>query len=255
LTPLKKEFNLKVVAKEMSFKDHISELRKRLTWSLLTIGILSVASFVYYTPISTFFLAPFNASLNHGASINVNSIYEGFFVKIKLSMVSGFILSLPMIVFQLCRFILPGLNRTEKKWVMVVIVCSSILSIASTYLGYAIVFPTVMSYLLTSQFVPENINILLNYHENLRYIISFLTASILIFQSPIVLCFLLAKNCITRQQLLRNARWFIIGILVASAVITPPDIFSQLSLSIPLIGAFFCCLLIAKLMHWGNSKC
>ena len=81
---------------------------------------------------------------------------------------------------------------------------------------------------------------------------SFLFAGIIIFQSPILLAFLLAKNIITRQFLLSNARWFIISIIILAAMITPPDIISQLSIAIPLIGCYYLCILIAKIMGWGK---
>ena len=240
---------------EMPLTNHLDELRKRMIISIITIATMSAIAFSFYTPISTFFLAPFTPSFSNGATMNVNSIYEGFFVKLKLSILAGIIASLPMILFQLCRFIVPGLKPTEKKWFFVTIVASSLLSICSTYLGYALVFPYVVNFLLTRAFIPENINILLNYHQNLSYIIAFLLGGIIIFQSPILLSVCLAKNIVTRRFLLQHARWFIIGIITTSAIATPPDIFSQLSLSIPLIICYFGCIALAKIMGWGTSPC
>ena len=243
------------MSNEMPLTHHLDELRKRMIICAISILLLSGLAFAFYSPISSLFLAPFTPSLHNGATINVNSIYEGFFVKIKLSVLGGIIASLPILLFQLCRFILPGLKSSEKKWVFIIIIVSSILSICSTYLGYAIIFPYVVSFLLTASFVPENINILLNYQQNLSYIISFLMGGIIIFQSPILLTLLLAKNILTRDYLMKNARWFILGIIITSAMVTPPDIFSQLSLSVPLIGCYFICIILAKIMGWGATKC
>jgi len=243
------------MSNEMPLLAHLNELRKRILWCLLFIGILSSGALLIYPTISSLFLTPFNTSIMNGASINVNSIYEGFFVKIKLSILSGCIASLPIIVFQTCRFVLPGLKKNEKKWLFIIIFFSSFLSIGSTYLGYAIVFPYIVSYLLTTSFIPETIQILLNYQENVSYIISFLAGSIIIFQSPIILTVLLAKNILKRHDLIKNARWFIIGIIIISAIATPPDIFSQLSLSVPLMLCFFGCIIFAKFMGWGDDRC
>ena len=198
-------------------------------------------------------MAPFSDILTTGATINVSTIYEGFFVKIKVAILGGVVGSLPIIVYQLCRYIIPGLKAAEKKWLFVIIVTSSLLAITSTYVGYGVVLPYVVTFLLNEQFIPDNINILLNYRQNLNYIMSFLIGSIIVFQSPIVLAVCLANNIITRRFLLQNARWFIIGILITSAMVTPPDIFSQLSLSLPLIIFYFCCILMAKLFGWGND--
>tara|TARA_Y100001935_G_C17309454_1_gene514751 strand:- start:37 stop:768 length:732 start_codon:yes stop_codon:yes gene_type:complete len=243
------------MTKEMPLTHHLDELRKRIIISILTILFLSVIGFLLYTPISTLFIAPFEPGLTNGATMNVNSIYEGFFVKLKLSFLAGIIGSLPMIIYQICRFIIPGLKSGEKKWLFITIVASSLLSIGSTYLGYAIIFPYVVTFLLNSAFIPENINILLNYQQNLSYIISFLLGGIIIFQSPIVLTVCLAKNIITRRFLWHNARWFIVGIITTSAMVTPPDIFSQISISVPLIICYFFCICLAKIMNWGEEKC
>ena len=161
-------------------------------------------------------------------------------------------LSLPFILFQICRFVLPGLKPGEKKWMIILLFASSILRIFSTYVGYAIVFPYIVTSLLQTAFVPDNIHVLLNYNENLSSMIAFLVGGIVVFQSPILLMVLLAKQWITRRYLLKNARWFIVGIVVCSAIVTPPDIFSQLCLALPLVGCYFACILLAKIMGWGQ---
>mgnify|MGYP001464615096 CR=1 FL=1 len=241
------------MSKEMTLIQHLLELRSRLLICIITILVMSAIAFTFYTEISQVFLHPFAAVLTNGASINVNTIYEGFFVKLKLAVLGGICLSLPMILFQICRFILPGLKRKEKKWLFIIILISSLLSILSTFLGYVIVLPHVISFLLTNQFIPSEINILLNYQQNLSYITSFLIGGIIIFQTPIILAVCLAKNIVTRRFLLQNSRFFILGIIITSAIFTPPDIFSQLSLSLPLILCYFFCILLAKLMNWGHD--
>lgn len=237
----------------MTLIEHLSELRTRLLICIMTIAIMSTIAFAFYNEISSIFLQPFADVLTNGATINVNTIYEGFFVKLKLALFGGICLSLPMIMFQICRFILPGLKRNEKKWLFIIIIISSLLSILSTFLGYIVVLPHVISFLLTNQFIPNEIKILLNYQQNLNYITSFLIGGIIIFQTPIILAVCLAKNIVTRQFLLQHSRFFILGIIITSAILTPPDIFSQLSLSLPLIACYFTCILIAKIMKWGNS--
>ena len=219
----------------MTLLDHLTELRQRLVICVGAVIVISTITFGYYNHVSALILDPFASILANGATINVATIYEGFFVKMKLSIIGGIIGSLPIIVYQLCRFILPGLKSAEKKWLFLIVFSSSFLAILSTYVGFVIVLPYIITFLLNSQFVPDNINILLNYKQNLSYVMSFLIGSIIIFQSPIVLTVCLAKDIVSRQFLLKNSRWFILGIIITSAMITPPDIFSQLSLSLPLI--------------------
>lgn len=237
---------------EMPLSAHLVELRKRIIFCFICIFFLTFACYLNYEPIANFFITPFNSIKSSGGSINVNTIYEGFFVKLKLAFITGIVFSSPVILFQICRFVIPGLNKKERKWLFIILFFSSFLSIGSTYLGYAIVFPYIISFLLNNEFIPSNINILLNYQQNIGYIISFLLAGIIIFQSPILLTILLAKNLVSRHFLWQNSRWFILGIVIISAMITPPDIISQLSLSGPLIACYFACILLAKLMKWGK---
>ena len=243
------------MTQDMPLLSHLEELRKRLVSCVVCIAIFTIVAYYGYPLVSAVVLAPFSTSMANGAAMNVNSIYEGFFVKLKLSALSGLIFSLPFIVFQLCRFILPGLKPKEKRWVIGILCFSSVFSIVSTYLGYAIVFPYIVSSLLQSSFIPDSIQVLLNYKDNISTMIAFLVGGIIVFQSPIVLTVLLAKNWVTRRYLLKNARWFIVGIVVGSAVATPPDIFSQLSLALPLVGCYFGCIALAKLMNWGHQPC
>ena len=235
----------------MSLLNHLEELRKRLLYALAFTLITCIIAYSNYPLITNFFTYPFQSMLPADATINIQSIYEGFLVKLKLSIICGIIFGLPFTIFQLCWFLFPGLTRNEKKWAIIIITSSSCLSIFSTIMGYAIVFPYIVKFLTTTQFIPNDINVLLNYNQNISYIISFLIAGIIIFQTPIILEFLLAKGIITRKFLLKNARWFIVGIITISAMITPPDIISQLSLSIPLIICYYLCILVAKIMKWG----
>ena len=236
----------------MTILDHLNALRKRILFACLGTIICTVIAYINYDSVTTFFSHPFHSMLPNDATLNVQTIYEGFLVKLKLSIIIGIILGLPFTLFQLCWFLFPGLTNNERFWTIFIIAISSTLSIGSTYMSYTIVFPYIIKFLTTSEFIPSNINILLNYKQNINYIMSFLFAGIIIFQTPILLAFLLAKNIITRQFLLSNARWFIISIIILAAMITPPDIISQLSIAIPLIGCYYFCILIAKIMGWGK---
>ena len=236
----------------MSLLDHLNELRKRMLYAAGFTLITCIIAYSNYGLITDFFTHPFQSMLPADATINIQSIYEGFLVKLKLSIICGIILGLPFSIFQLCWFLFPGLNKTEKKWAIIIITSSTCLSIFSTIMGYSIVFPYIIKFLTTAEFIPSDINVLLNYNQNISYIISFLLAGVIIFQTPIILEFLLAKGIVTRKFLLKNARWFIVGIVTMSAMITPPDIISQLSLSLPLILCYYLCILVAKIMKWGS---
>ena len=236
---------------DMPFFDHMIELRRRIIICMASVVVCACGAYFFYDDMVWLVLNPLQPIQQLGGMVTVNSIYEGFFVKLKLSVMGGAVLSLPMMVFQVCRFILPALKPTEKKWVFLGLVGSSMLAMGSTYLAYVVVLPYVLLFLLDAQFIPSSIQVLLNYQQNVGYVVSFVVGSLFIFQSPIVLCVLLANNMVTRAFLLKNSRWFIVGIILASAVVTPPDVISQLAISLPLIGCYFGCIGLAKIAGWG----
>ena len=100
-----------MTAKELPLSAHIDELRQRIIKSFIGIIAFTILSYFLYDNIATFFLSPLSSVSTNGGSINVNTIYEGFFVKLKLSFIAGVILSLPITLFQICRFVIPGLKK------------------------------------------------------------------------------------------------------------------------------------------------
>ena len=104
-----------MTAKELPLSAHIDELRQRIIKSFIGIIAFTILSYFLYDNIATFFLSPLSSVSTNGGSINVNTIYEGFFVKLKLSFIAGVILSLPITLFQICRFVIPGLKKRGTK--------------------------------------------------------------------------------------------------------------------------------------------
>jgi sec-independent protein translocase protein TatC len=237
----------------MTLAQHIDDLRKRILKSLICVAIASVLCYNWYAPISAFFMSPFNGIDAVNGQLTVTRLYDGFFIKIKLSILSGIVCSIPVIAYQFGRFIIPGLTRQEIKWLFIGLLSSAVLCVLSTYMVYAIMLPYIIPWVLSADFVPPTIHILLNFNQNMGYALSFLLGSIVVFQSPIIVCFLLAKNRVSRAFLWRNSRFFVVGIVIVSAILTPPDIVSQISLSAPLILAYFGCIGLAKLLKWGET--
>ncbi len=130
--------------------------------------------------------------------------------------------------------------------------CSFILMIMSTYLSYFKILPVSISFLTNSNFIPSDVGLLLNYDSNLFYVLYFVFWSMIAFQTPIVFVLLMAFNVIKRKTALTLSRYIIVGIFVLSAVVTPPDVVSQVGLALPLVVLFFIALLIAKIFKFGE---
>lgn len=183
----------------------------------------------------------------------VNTIFEGFLIKIKVSILAGLILSLPIHFYNLIRFIFPGLTAKEKKVVLLSLISSLVLIGVSAYYGYFKLIPVSFKFLTTSGFIPKKVGMLLNYGKNIFYVFRFLLVTMILFQIPIILELLLAMNMVNRRAVLKASRFVIVGIFALAAILTPPDFVSQIGVALPLIAFFFLTILIAKLFKFGEG--
>ena len=239
----------------MTFFDHLRELRLRIITSLIAVLIGSVIAFIFFDTIISKLYRPFlpldTAQLQ--STLFINTLFEGFLTKIKVSVISGIVLSFPIHLYNVIRFIFPGLNQKERKIIALSLAASFVLIVFSVYYSYFEIIPLSVRFLTSKQFIPANVGILLNYDKNIFYILQFILITLIVFQIPIILELLLIMNVVQRRQLLRVSRYVIIAIFVLSAVITPPDFISQLTISTPLILMFFLTILIARIFHFGEE--
>ena len=241
----------------MSLLEHLNELRKRLFVSLIAVGIGTIVAFCIYPWIIIHIMTPFQASLaaEFGKNLYIHSIFEGFLSKVKVSCITGFVLSLPIHLYNVVRFIFPALKRKEKWALFIGLLSSFILISLSSYFTFTKLIPFILTFMTSSGFVPQDVGLLLNFKHSIFYIIQFIFYSLILFQLPIILEILLAFNLLNRKTLLQSSRYVVIGIFILSALVTPPDFISQISISIPLITLYFITILIAKLMKWGEPVC
>ena len=239
---------------EMPFLEHIREFRKRLIVSILAFIITSSVAFFFYENIIALLKEPFKKIESSGnATLFIHSILEGFFMKVKVSLMAGIVLSFPIHVYNLVRFIFPGLRRKERIVVGWLLFFSTLLILGGATFSYKKIIPISVEFLSSSTFRPEGVGTLLNYGQNIIYIFQFFIFSLMLFQLPILLNVLLLLNIVSRETLWKSSRYIIIAIFVFSAVLTPPDPVSQLSVAVPLIILFYLSLLIAKIFRWGKS--
>lgn len=222
----------------------------------VTIGC--IIAFFFFDNIMHIFLKPFQAiqSLNSGSTapiLFVNSLFEGFAIRMHFSMIFGIVFAFPVIVYQILRFVLPGLKSREKKLILWSIVSAIILAILGVAFVYFYLLPYSINMLTSSEFIPKNVGLLLNYQENVFYVFNILLGAMVIFQFPILLMVLMFLNITTRKTLLNLGRYIVIMIFVIAAIVTPPDIISQIGVALPMIILFYGTILLAKILHIGNS--
>lgn len=240
--------------KVMPLIEHLRELRRSILTSLVAFIVATIIAFLFSDSVIGLFTRQFNAvSSVVDKKLVVTSIAEGFVAQIKMSVISGFILSLPIHIFGLAKFIFPGLDRKQRRIILIFLIASLILIIAGAYMAYFKIVPLAVSFLTNPHFVPEGVGYLLNYQMNIFYVLSFILWSVVALQTPLFLEVLLIMNVLQRGQVLKASRYVVVLIFVFSAIITPPDFVSQLGIALPLTALFFLALAVAKLFRFGEG--
>ena len=239
---------------EMPLVDHLKELRLRMLISLIGITAGTVICFSYYDGFFSFLFEPFSALEEAtGEKLFINYIYEGFLIKLKLSLIAGAVISSPVHLFNILAFVFPGLSGRERWIIAVCLIAAVILSFFGFFYGYLYIIPISIRFLTGSGFIPEGVGMLLNFDRNIFYVLRFLLGGVLVFQLPIILEVLLIMKLVNRRQLLRASRFVILGTFLLSALFTPPDFVSQIAIAVPLLVLYFLALLIAFIFKFGKE--
>ena len=222
----------------MDLWGHINELRKRLFWALIAFAVACVATF-NLAPTFINILAVPVGGIDKLLSIEVT---ENLGVFMRVSLLSGFILSLPILLYELMAFINPGLTSTERKWTYIFIPFATIMFIAGVAFTYFVMLPAAIPFLVNFLGIKTTPR-LSSYTEFVTSLMFWVGVS---FEMPIVV-FLLAKlKLVSAGMLARGWRYAIVIIAVAAAVITPTaDPVNMTILMIPLIGIYFLSILMA----------
>jgi len=239
----------------MTFLEHLRELRMRIFISALGVLAGSIVAFIFFNPLIALLFTPFQTidSITTDKQLFINTLFEGFLTKLKISLLAGFILSFPVHLYNAVRFIFPALKVKEKRVIVIGLFISFGLLGFSFYYSYYNIIPLSVRFLTSRNFIPDQVGVLLNYNKNIFYILQFIFIALVIFQTPILLELLLVANVIKRKALLRFARYVMVGIFILSALLTPPDFISQVSLSVPLIALYFLTILVAKIFKFGEG--
>ncbi len=226
----------------MTFFEHLEELRGRIVKSVLAIGIGFAIGWVFREPLLAWLTHPFvmawkAAHLTEAASLHFPAPASLFFAYLKLSFLAGVVFALPVLFYQLWAFIAPGLYAREKRYAFPFVLSSTLLFAGGGYFGWRVAFPIAFRYLLgLSGAVSAELTVspTVMIDDYLDFVIRMLLAFGVVFELPILAFFLSLSGVITYRHLLRFFRYFVVLAFVVAAIVTPPDIISQLLLAIPL---------------------
>ena len=219
---------------EQPFVSHLIELRDRLVRAMLAVGLVFGALCLWPGPGGLYDLmaAPLVAHLPKGATLIATNVISPFIVPLKITLMAAFLIALPVVLYQLWAFIAPGLYSHEKKMVLPLVVSSTLLFMAGVAFCYFFVFGQVFAFI--QSFAPKSITAAPDIEAYLSFVMSMFIAFGAAFEVPVAVVVLVRMGVVTVAKLKEWRGYFIVIAFVVAAIITPPDVVSQLSLAIPM---------------------
>lgn len=228
--------------KSMSLLEHISELRKRLIYIILGVVVAFLICLNWASSIFAFLSIPVENALQGKAKLVFTKLQGPFVLYMKVALLAGFLLALPWIFYHLWKFIAPALYKKEKRQVFPFIFFTSISFLGGAAFGYYVMFPLAFEFLIEmgKEFTP-----MLTIDDYFGLVFRMLLALGCIFELPVIIYFLAKIGLMTHRFLLKNFQWAVIIIFIIGAILSPPDIFSQILVSVPLLLLYTFGILIA----------
>jgi sec-independent protein translocase protein TatC len=234
-------------AGEETFISHLVELRDRLVKASIGIAIVCGALLLWPGParIYDFLAAPMLAALPVGSKMIATGVVAPFLVPMKVTLLIAFIISLPWVFYQVWAFVAPGLYAHEKKLVLPLVVSSSVLFIAGVAFCYFFVFGRVFHFI--SEFAPTSIAVTPDIENYLDFVMSMCLAFGATFEVPVVVVILVRMGLVSIEKLKSIRPYAVVGAFVIAAIVTPPDVVSQLALAVPMCLLFELGLFVAPI--------
>lgn len=231
-----------------SFISHLVELRNRLVKASIAVVVIFVLLFLIWpgpAAIYDFLARPMMDSLPVGAKMIATGITTPFLIPMKLTLLVAFVLSLPWVLYQIWAFVAPGLYAHEKRLVAPLVISSSLLFMGGVAFCYFLVFGKVFKFI--NEFSPKSITVAPDIENYFDFVITMCLAFGVTFEVPIVVVVLVRTGLVSVEKLKSIRPYAIVGAFVIAAVVTPPDVMSQLFLAVPLCLLFEIGLLVAPL--------
>ena len=215
-----------------TFLSHLIELRDRRVRALIAVGIAFLPAFFYASELYDLLAMPMMKTLPEGARMIATGVVTPFFIPMKIAMMVAFLAALPVVLYQAWAFVAPGLYAHEKRLVLPLVVSSTLLFFIGMAFCYFFVFGTVFSFI--AQFAPKSISVAPDIEAYFGFVLGMFMAFGLAFEVPVVVVVLVMSGIVSVEKLREIRSFVIVGSFVVAAVVTPPDVISQLLLAIPL---------------------
>ena len=220
----------------MPLLEHLEELRKRLFRALIAVGLAFLVCWRYIEPICNFLAQPIYRYLPKGSKLTFLGVTDPFILYFKVAALVALFVASPVVLYQLWRFVSPGLYKRERYWALPFVFFGTFFFISGGVFAYYVAFPYAVQFLLGigSTFQP-----MITIERYFRFLITVILGLGLMFELPILIFLLAQIGIVTPRGLMRQFRWAVLLIFIAAAIITPtPDIVNMCIFAIPTIGLY-----------------
>ncbi len=235
-----------------SFIAHLIELRTRLLHSAIALLLVFICLFPWASDLYALMAKPMLAKLPKGGQMIATDVTTPFFVPLKVALMAAFLISLPFILYQIWRFVAPGLYAHEKRLVWPLIVVSTLLFFCGMAFAYFIVFPVVFGFITAS--APQGVAVMTDIDKYLSFVLAMFMAFGITFQVPVAVVVLVRMGFVSVEKLREARPYVVVGSFVVGAIFTPPDVVSQLMLAIPLWLLYETGIVVASWAGKGKTR-
>ena len=229
-----------------TFLSHLIELRERLVRALLAFAIACIPALYFSAELYDVLAAPLIASLPQGSRMIATGVITPFLIPMKIAFMAGFLGALPFILYQAWAFVAPGLYAHEKRLVLPLVVASTVLFLLGMVFCYFIVFGKVFAFI--ASFAPKSISVAPDIEAYFNFVLGMFLAFGLAFEVPVVVVVLVIAGLVNVEQLREWRGYVVVAIFVVAAIVTPPDVVSQIALAIPMCLLYEVGIIFAQLV-------
>jgi sec-independent protein translocase protein TatC len=231
---------------------HLLELRSRLLKAITGVALVFLPLAFFARELYTLVAAPLLKLLPAGSSMIATEVASPFVTPFKLAGVVAFVVALPWVLYQVWAFVAPGLYRSEQRLVAPLLVSSTLLFYAGVAFAYFLVLPAAFRFLLA--FAPEGVSVMTDINHYLDFVLSLFLGFGLVFEVPVAIVLMVWSGFVTPATLASKRDYVIVGVFFVAAVMTPPDVFSQVAMAIPMYLLYELGIVAARWMVPGSRQ-
>jgi sec-independent protein translocase protein TatC len=229
-----------------TFLSHLIELRQRLVRAIIVFAIASIPALYFSAELYDLLAYPLMQNLPQGSRMIATGVITPFLIPMKISFMAGFILALPFLLYQAWAFVAPGLYAHEKRLVLPLVASSTLLFLLGMVFCYFIVFGKVFAFI--ASFAPKSISVAPDIEAYFNFVLGMFLAFGLAFEVPVVVVVLVLTGLVKIEQLREWRGYVVVAIFVVAAVVTPPDVVSQIALAIPMCLLYEVGIIVAQMV-------